>query len=426
MVEGMGAMKRLSELRGRRSESGFTLIELLITLTITVAIMTVVLTAVDINANITRVQSDVSDLQQSTRVAQRDMQRLVRMVGRGGLPHRPSALGVQDTHIDLNAVVVDQNTTDLVVGGEDVVDGTDILTIRGALTSPVFRIDSSDPATFQPDGNGNMKLQIDSITTSAFAQPLSTLHALTPPEAILLVGSQGDAVYAVVEMTDIVFDDTVTIDVQNESQEVERATLTLAIAPGSSPHIDSYLQLSSQPGSFPGDLTSVLFASVLEEYKLFIREDFTIPDDTTSRPTPKLARARMHPGTDVLHPDGVIDVADNVYDLQVALGVDLDRDGRIEIEDESGAPLATNADEWLWNGAAEDTSLAWDTETLQHLRLTIVGQAQTADRQYISPALTFVEDHEYNEDAAPTGGAEVMDRRYRRRMLQSTIDLRNL
>ena len=69
-----------------RREAGFTLIELLITLTITVAIMTVVLTAVDLNANITRVQSDVSDLQQSTRVAQRDMQRIVRMAGRGGLP----------------------------------------------------------------------------------------------------------------------------------------------------------------------------------------------------------------------------------------------------------------------------------------------------------------------------------------------------
>ncbi len=68
--------------------AGFTLIELLITLTITVAIMTVVLTAVDLNANISRVQSDVSDLQQSTRVSQRDMQRLVRMVGRGGMPLR--------------------------------------------------------------------------------------------------------------------------------------------------------------------------------------------------------------------------------------------------------------------------------------------------------------------------------------------------
>ena len=183
--------------------------------------MTVVLTAVDLNANISRVQSDVSDLQQSTRVAQRDMQRLVRMAGRGGLPRALRGRGRSGRTAD-----------DRTIGGENVVDDTDILTIRGAFSSPVFRIDASDPATFQVAGN-TATLQIDDVTKSAFDQPLNALHALydegtdtTTPEAILLVGSQGDAVYAVVEMTDIQFQ-TVTLDVQNQSRQVERAILTL-------------------------------------------------------------------------------------------------------------------------------------------------------------------------------------------------------
>jgi prepilin-type N-terminal cleavage/methylation domain-containing protein len=420
----------------RLDQQGFTLIELLITLTITVAIMTVVLTAVDLNANISRVQSDVSDLQQSTRVAQRDMQRLVRMVGRGGLPLR-QVEPVSDTSARLQVVEVTQGATDLQVGGQNVVDNTDILTIRGAFSSPVFRVDAADPASFQVTGN-TATLLIDDVTKSAFDQPLNALHALydegndtTTPEAILLVSSAGDTEYAVVELTDIEFQ-TVTLDVQNQARQVERAILTLSVAAGVSPNAEKYLLLSSNkppdpPGTFPSDLTSVSFASVLEEYKLFIREDFTIPGDATSLPTPKLARARMLPNTDILHPDGAIDIADNVIDLQVALGIDLDGNGRIDIEDAGGSPLATNADEWWWNDPADDPDpLTWDNAPLQHIRLTLVGQAQTADRTYISPALTDIENHAYNEPEVPGNDQEVLARRYRRRVLQSIIDLRNL
>ena len=59
------------------------------------------------------------------------------------------------------------------------------------------------------------------------------------------------------------------------------------------------------------------------------------------------------------------------------------------------------------------------------MRLTIVGQAQTADRTYISPALGDIENRVYDEVTAPAK-AKNAERRYRRRMLQSTIDLRNL
>ena len=408
-----------------RREAGFTLIELLITLTITVAIMTVVLTAVDLNANITRVQSDVSDVQQSTRVAQRDMQRIVRMVGRGGLPRAQAV-----------SVVQGEEGIELEVGtgadAEDVVDETDVLTVRGAFTSPVFRIDASDPTTFVENGD-TATLQIDSVTKSAFDQPLNALHGLLDednspiPEAILLIGSQGEAVFAVVEMTNIEFDPDVPLDIQNQSREVERATLTLSIkaaAGGNAPH---YLQISSQPGTeIPTNLNSIAFAAILEEYQFFIREDFAIPGDATSRPSPKLARARMVPGgPNLLHPDGIIDIADNVFDLQVAFGIDVDGDGRIDIDDGAGTMLATNADEWRWNDPADAPGdLDWPG-SLQHVRLTIVGQAQTADRQYVSPAMADLENRVYDESSLPQDQA-LEDRRYRRRILQSSIDLRNL
>lgn len=130
-------------------------------------------------------------------------------------------------------------------------------------------------------------------------------------------------------------------------------------------------------------------------------------------------------GPNLLHPDGVIDIADNVFDLQVAFGIDVDGDGRIDVDDGAGAQLATNADEWRWNDPGDDPDdLDWPG-SLQHVRLTIVGQAQTADRQYVSPAMAEIENRDYDESALPQDQA-LEDRRYRRRILQSSIDLRNL
>ena len=226
-------------------------------------------------------------------------------------------------------------------------------------------------------------------------------------------------------MTAIQFQ-TVTLDVQNQSRQVERAILTLAIDASAGGNAADYLQLSSTPGSFPANLTSVAFASVVEEYQLFIREDFAIPGDATSPPTPKLARARMLPGTDALHPDGAIDIADNVFDLQVALGVDLDGNGRVDVEDAGGQALATNADEWLWNDATDD-DLDWrgtprrsstsDSPSWARPRPPIDSTSRR-----LSPTSRTATTTSRRRRAAP----RVAARRYRRRVLQSIVDLRNL
>jgi hypothetical protein len=131
------------------------------------------------------------------------------------------------------------------------------------------------------------------------------------------------------------------------------------------------------------------------------------------------------PGTNNFHPDGITDIADNVFDLQVAFGIDVDLDGRIDVED-AGVPLAKNLDEWRYNapGELDDDDSLWPG-SLQQVRLSIVGQAQTADRQYVSPAMSNLENRVYGEDDTPDFD-EVAARRYRRRILQSSIDLRNL
>ncbi|MGB5552585.1 MAG: prepilin-type N-terminal cleavage/methylation domain-containing protein, partial [Thermoanaerobaculia bacterium] len=133
----------------RRAE-GYSLIELIVSLSITIIVLLGLFQIFEKNTEVARIQTQVSDMQQSLRVAQNEMTRMIRMAGRGGLqelldnggaaPLRP-ALSVQDN--------VAANT--LAVTGEPasaVVEGTDVLSIRGVFTTPIYQINNTDPTFF--------------------------------------------------------------------------------------------------------------------------------------------------------------------------------------------------------------------------------------------------------------------------------------
>jgi len=69
-----------------RSEGGFTVVELTISLAVTVIVLLAVLQLFDFSSKISRVQSNVADMQQTQRVAHYELSKIVRMAGRGGLP----------------------------------------------------------------------------------------------------------------------------------------------------------------------------------------------------------------------------------------------------------------------------------------------------------------------------------------------------
>ena len=73
-------------MRNPSSQAGFSLVELLIAMLIGVQILIAAAIAFDFNNKLAITQTQITDLQQSLRVAQHDMSRLVRMAGRGNLP----------------------------------------------------------------------------------------------------------------------------------------------------------------------------------------------------------------------------------------------------------------------------------------------------------------------------------------------------
>jgi prepilin-type N-terminal cleavage/methylation domain-containing protein len=406
-------------MRSNREQSGFSILEMLVSILISAIVMTIVLVSLEANAHVTRVQIDVGDVQQSTRASHRGMSYLARMAGRGGLP-RPLAVLVRQN--------VPEDTT---IAGVPVLPGTDILTLRGALTTPIYRIDADDPTAFVRTDD-TVQIKVDSVTASGFAQSLRSLESLRgpdggfAPEAVTVVSRQGDAVYAVAELTSIVFEDLL-LQVQHQNVPVRRATLTLEVAPDGGEHTAQYLPLSAG-GGFPAELTSALFVSVLEEYRYYIRDQRADPEDETSMPRPRLVRARMFPGTETVYGDAAnvaVEIADNIADLQVALGIDLDGDGLIVDVDDEGDPLDGDADEWLWNDAGDEPGLDWDTAALHFIRITTLAHTRSPDRAYVSAPIDAIEDHTYGESARVTG-EDLVPRRYRRRTLQNVIDVRNL
>ncbi len=291
-------------------------------------------------------QTNVADMQQSLRVAQYDSCALIRMAGRGGLPlgNLPTAGGGgRQQRGGRHAQIGDATPP-------KVVPGTDVLTVRGVFSTPIYQVKTADDAAFTltppvaPTGRHGPALDIK--TPTGIPQDLTALKDAVDkqrPEALLLVGSQGSDVWAVVEL------DPSNSNVSNPNQ------FTIGFKMSAGTHTADYAKSSSAgPGVFPPELKAASFVGLLEEYRFYVRREHAIAGDKTSDLAPKLSRARVYPGT---RPSGTrddanwrTDIADNIFDFQVALGLDtLAKD-----------PTA---------GACAAGTIRSDDEALRHLRI---------------------------------------------------------
>jgi prepilin-type N-terminal cleavage/methylation domain-containing protein len=101
-------------------------------------------------------------------------------------------------------------------------------------------------------------------------------------------------------------------------------------------------------------------------------------------------------------------LAEGVEDLQVAVGVDVDGDGEVT---EDG----TTTDEWFYNADGDSAPPAITTTPWRALRITVVARTLREPQVADSSTPPAVEDH--------TAG---QPDRYRRRVLSTTIEIRNL
>lgn len=404
-------------------QRGFTLAEMTISLFVTVVVLLGVLTLFDFSNKLSRVQTNVTDLQQSLRVGQSDMMRMIRMAGRGGLP-----LGALPTGW---AVSVRNNVAEeSYIGADDttpeIVPGSDVLTVRGVFAGSIYQVNSNEIGAFELEMSAGApiggKIRISSATPTSIPQDLSSLREAIEkrrPEALLLISPRSSDIWAVVEL------DYTTSDITNPDLIEVKFKIT------GGEHTTEYLNFSpSGPGVYPPDLTNAAFVGILEEHRFYVRREFAVAGDRNSDLAPRLSRARVYPGTETPYEDGSWrqDIADNVFDLQIALALDTPAGGCAMSDDDVNCTLAEAADgendDWMYNGEEVTDPAAFANAELLYVRLNTLARTDRRDRDYQAPVLERVEDNRY--DGAAAAFNLDTERMYRRRLLRTIVDMRNL
>lgn len=423
-------------------QHGFSLIELLIGMLIAVEILVAALTIFDVHNRLARVQLQVTDMQQSVRVAQYDMVRTTRMAGRGGLPgafHTDtddlSVPWLRGLAVEARDNVADGGDNYLALGTEEpqAVPGTDILTVRGCLSDLLFQIlpnagdyDSSHVTIRKALSNGRTQ-EVGHLLDEEVEGPLLFRSATDRDR------------YAVAEVTNVAGDDdAVTFSISYTSAVDPPNPLVAAPA---EPFLPQYV-------------------CVLEEYRYYVRRNFETPGDSDTRLKPRLSRARMIPGTELPYSDDAanlsLDLADDIIDLQIALAFDTDYDsaasgagsfdddnndtGPDDLVYEGADDDARATDDWLGNSTADDPEadpyrinahISGRPAKPLFVRITTIGRTSRPDPRYFAPDFEptagsdLVENNDYDAEPASLF-KQGENRNYRHRVLQTVVALRNL
>jgi hypothetical protein len=362
------------------------------------------------------------------------MVRQVRMIGRGGLPTiQPAAGGGFAGSLLPGGValaVTPVTSTAVTLGGvtgPSVLRGTDILTVRGTFTSPIYQVNPlSNSFTLDGPPRTEGTVTIAATTPTGVPQDLRAIKkAINPdvngrvyPEALLLASPLSDDIYAVVELKP-----------KPDSIENPDGSVTLKFKITNGTYTDKFLQLSPG-GGYPTDMTRVAYVAIVEEYRYYIREEHDISGNAASDLTPKLSRARFYPGTEVAwHSDDTElrqDIADNIFDLQVSLGIDTNGD---QVITEGTDSASRKTDEWMYNEPGETIpSTTWNSDAarLYYLRITTLARTDRRDDKYQADVLDTIEDKKYSDYTGIWDFNSRTERMYRRQMLQTQVDLRNI
>ncbi len=384
-------------------------------------------------------------------------------------------------------------------GTDLVLPGSDVLIVRGVFTSPVYYTNSTPP----PDirgwvNNSGTKMEAinnDDVTGSTLpivlknrvriqgtegegwvqkvaplAERLNQARLAERPEAILLRDLLNPNAFVVMEfdwrntsLADLNptacgeeqhgFDDT---DAAIHADRIAGCTtFAVKLDPDEAPG-EGYLDLTestmlriggpeSQVNGVPIPRTYGSLG-ILEEFRFYVRVKYEDPDDPSSPLIPELVRARFLPGTNTQVEEAVI--ADNVIDLQIAVGIDVHQQVAEGENPDYGRVTEDPGtdDEVLFNDSSDtevsgDLKLppqtagvpcSWfDTAVEYHfLRINTVVQTPYPDKEHLAPLLVEIEDYNRGEPFQVNGVIfkynEHESRYFRRRWLQTTVELRNL
>ena len=453
----------------RSAEAGFSLLELLIAMFVLTEVMAAILLLFTGLTDIARAQTNIAEVQQTQRVTHRSVARAIREAGRGGLP--ATVLGPQNpvtpgVFPDGLAVAMRNNVPanakiqpTLLAASDDVLEGSDVLIARGVFSTPIYYIspqigtvDLDNPGVSlltggaEPFSLQNRLLTIPGRFLDAIQdfQPLIDAIALRSPRLLVVRDVLNPQSYGVIEVTAV---DTppacvgcpITLSV-NFTDAGDVSAYAELVPPRDGSHALTVTGAQTVP--FPKRIGAV---GLLEEYRFYIRPDASRPillaDRANTIPTPMLSRIEVIPNTDI-QVGNRLDIAENVFDLQIAVGIDTSPvcdtatcSAAVLLERGRITEDRTVTEEVFFNHPDDDdpTNLP-DFSTglpdFHFLRLTTVVLADRVERGHSGSILAQVEDRVRSTDTVSFGGGSFSYANslpgYRRRLLSTVIDLRNL
>lgn len=446
-----------------RPDAGFTILELLISLLIAVEILIAAALVFDLHDRAARVQVQVTEMQQSLRVAQYDISRLLRMAGRGplntpftvdaGPPERLRGGAVEVR----NDVREDDDSNQVALGTDQprAVPGTDILTIRGCMNTSLYQIDPNND--FQMLG-GEAVVTLSSLSPVGIPQCLRPLAEQLPANGG--PGLSGPFLFGSVQDRNIFY----------VAQLVEASVTQgdpMDCTPGA-PLAQMQLRLTTAPSQLsPGvfdPAMGVALVCQLEEWRYYVRQvDGAVGPQGLPLSQPRLAKARMIPGTEDPYagdPQNLrLDLADGIFDLQIALGFDSDYpapdsstpgafdddNNNTGVDDEvfEAATFANRTtDDWLYNHPDDNVAaIQWrqhqfpgnvGTPDLLYVRFTLAGRTVRPDTSFVAgdvdgvdgDGVDRIEDNDYTVAPALLW-KQGTNSNHRRRVVTTLVDLRN-
>lgn len=402
-------------------------------------------------------------------------------------PEHGLALSVIDNVQGLKSIrgVVDTSVADCnpTADNDCVLPGSDVLIVRGVFTTPLYYFDPPiDLQAWLADDNALVnqsitvrgKFRFAGKITNDYPQDLATLSETLErarvaglPEAFILRDTLNPNTYVVME-----FDAANTTAAELMPVKCPQApagvspdevplcmTFRLRLDNTATDPTDPYAALSSgsliwgTPGPALGTVrlpATVGSFGLLEEYRFFIRVKWQDrPGLLPDRLTPVLSRARFRPGNVLVGP--IVDIAENVVDLQIAVGVESDEIGSGPgygqiLEGTAGNPSPRNDDEILFNHPGDHNAAtgvyapppghaAWFDTDLGYtfLRINTLVESAEPERGYQAPLVGLIENFDRGQPFALPGSPEPTvnynsedRRRYRRRWLRTVVELRNL
>ena len=375
----------------RRAQAGFTLVEMIVVVLLLSIAMLGILAVFDASARINKSETDVADAQGAVRYGVYQMTRAIRMAGSGGLFVTQAVLNHRDPQLPGITLVnsADADSFDNVEAGTTVskIDaanavtavpvrpGTDMIEVRGVLQSPLVAFDD-DPANGCQNANnvcvGAPNVDVKAATNLGHVNDDAGNRPQFAAVDAYTAGASGNRPLMVLVASNIdvhsgcsgmptpqrypqpLYNVGVIVGATNLTSSQTFGSVDFSYSSGgfrvieydTENPIDSATTLGY---NFPSPIKNPLrSAGILDDYLFFI--------DNTDPVHPALAQGiRRGANFDVVR------IADDVEDMQIAYGVDVDGDGRINRFSAPAPPddpdpnvsTAADDDEWAPNVPGE-------------------------------------------------------------------------